>query len=296
MISRIGSFLRYSAPDFWRHPLWKGRRIGPLVRLMRLQLLFALGVRRVHLEWIDGLLLPMERGDKGLTGNYYFGLHEFADMAFAIRLLREGELFVDVGANLGSYSLLAAGVAGARGLAFEPVPDTYERLVQNVEANRLAGRIAPRRIALSTPARQASGETLRFSSDRGCMNSFVEPDYQGSVVAVAVSTLDQECADADPVLIKIDVEGFEQDVLEGASHTLRKSSLLAIIIEGQDDQVNRTLADAGFVDVNYLPLQRLIRPHAETTSNRIWVRRAELARVQDRLLAASAHNVFGAGF
>ena len=71
----------------------------------------------------------MRHGETGLTGNLYAGLHEFADMAFVMHALRPTDLFVDIGANAGSYTILACAVAKARGCAFEPLPSTYRRLV-----------------------------------------------------------------------------------------------------------------------------------------------------------------------
>lgn len=50
----------------------------------------------------------------GATGNIYVGLHEFEDMAFLLHVLRRTDLFVDVGANIGSYTILAGGAAGAK--------------------------------------------------------------------------------------------------------------------------------------------------------------------------------------
>ena len=58
----------------------------------------------------------------GATGNIYAGLHEFADMAFTLHFLRPDDLFLDVGANIGSYTLLASGVCKARTISFEPDP------------------------------------------------------------------------------------------------------------------------------------------------------------------------------
>lgn len=296
MLSRLQKFAKNSIPEFWNHPLWRGQRISPLIRFARLQLIFALGEQRVYLKWMDDLMLPINKGDTGLTGNYYLGLHEFVDMSFAIHLLRENDAFVDVGSNLGSYSLLASGIAKANSFAFEPVPTTYDRLVQNIGINFLSDKITPRRIALSTPALHLSGSKLKFSSDRGCMNSFVDDHYTGSVISVDVSTLDEECKSIEPVLIKIDVEGFEDDVLKGALETLRKPSLLAVIIEGQTENVNRHFESAGFVDVNYLPLTREIQPHYKKMSNRIWIKKDKLEMVKTLLLSAPSRAVYGNKF
>jgi FkbM family methyltransferase len=296
MLSKIKSFLKHSVPEFLGHPLWRKQRLSPFLRFARLQLIFALGEKKVYLKWIDDLMLPIEKGDTGLTGNYYLGLHEFEDMAFAIHLLRENDLFVDVGANLGSYSLIASGVIKARSLAYEPVPNTYERLIQNISVNSLLDRVSPFMIALTSPLNSEGGRKLRFSSDRGCMNSFVDESYSGSTIDVATSTLDEQCGKSEPVLIKIDVEGFEADVLRGASQILVKESLLAVIIEGQTDEVNQFFKDAGFTDVNYCPLSKTIQPHSKKTSNRIWIKSSKYDAVKNRLKNASVHSVYGNTF
>src|SRR6185295_2090869 len=78
----------------------------------------------VVVPWVHGLRLGARRGMTGATGNIYAGLHEFHDMMLLLHFLRPGDIFLDMGANIGSYSLLAAGVAGATAHAFEPDPQT----------------------------------------------------------------------------------------------------------------------------------------------------------------------------
>ncbi len=252
--------------------------------------------KKVYLEWINGLILPMEKGNNGLTGNYYLGLHEFVDMSFAIHLLRENDSFIDVGSNLDSYSLLASGVAKANSFAIEAVPSTHERLVKNIGINLLGDKIKTKCIALSTPLHRSNGVKLRFSSDRGCMNSFVDDSYNGSTISVSISTLDEECINVDPVLIKIDVEGFEEDVVKGAAEILRKSSLLAVIIEGQTETVNQLFRDAGFVDVNYFPLERKIEPRSKYTPNRIWIKKDKIDEISRLLRTAPTQTAYGNKF
>ena len=190
-------------------------------------------------------------------------------MAFALHLLRQDDLFVDVGANLGSYSLLAAGSAGARSLAFEPVPATCERLLSVMAINNLSQRVSVRNLALASAGQVAIGERLAFSADRDCFNSFVGESYEGEKIYVDVDTLDAQCLHLNPVLIKIDVEGFELDVLAGATETLARPSLFAVIIEGQTEAVNQTFRDRGFIDCDYDPLQRQVLPLQRYAANRI---------------------------
>jgi|694.fasta_scaffold126808_3 FkbM family methyltransferase len=268
----------------------------PFVRFLHLQLLFALGRREVLLPWLGGLRLSMRRGDSGLSGNYYLGLQEYKDMAFAVHLLRPGDLFVDVGANLGSYSLLAAGVAGARCLAFEPVPTTCERLQKALATNGLLDRATARNLALASPAQMASGAQLAFSADRDCCNSFVDEQYPGSKIFVRVSSLDAQCAAQKPTLIKVDVEGFELNVLRGACEVLAAESLLAIIIEGQTEAVNECLRRAGFCDFGYDPQRRELLPIGAYTANRLWIRASRLAEATERLRSAPMRRVYGQPF
>ncbi len=57
-------------------------------------------------------------------------------MSFVLHFLRNTDLFIDVGANLGAYSILASSVSGARTIAFEPVPHTFQLLKNNIALNR----------------------------------------------------------------------------------------------------------------------------------------------------------------
>ena len=59
------------------------------------------------------------------------------------------DLFVDVGANVGSYTLLACSVRGARGICFEPVPLTYQRLLDNLRLNDMTERVRAFNLGLS---------------------------------------------------------------------------------------------------------------------------------------------------
>jgi FkbM family methyltransferase len=267
------------------------------LRFAKLQILFLLGRRKAVVPWIDGLKLPIEKGDYGLTGNYYLGMQEFKDMGFLLHLLREGELFLDVGANLGCYSLLAAGSAHAHCLAFEPVPMTYQRFCAVMSFNHLNDKVKARNVALTSPDNAAPNVKLPFSDEyNSSTNSFVSEDYQGGIVYVDVSTLDSECASLAPVLIKIDVEGYEQDVLLGSQSVLRKDSMMALIIEGQTQAVNSLIREAGYTDFSYDPIARQLLPIGSYTFNRIWIKDSRLSEVQDRLRTALRRRVYGRSF
>jgi len=122
------------------HPLTPDHRAARFARLCRWQIASHLR-REVIVPWVGGMRLAARRGMTGATGNIYAGLHEFADMAFTLHFLRPDDLFLDVGANVGSYTLLASGVCKARTISFEPDPQTMALLRRNIDLNGLDGRV-----------------------------------------------------------------------------------------------------------------------------------------------------------
>ena len=104
-----------------RHPLNRAGKAAAVARLVRWQLASRILAQPVVLPFVNNTRLLVLRGMTGATGNWYGGLHECADMAFVLHALRPGDLFVDVGANVGSYTVLAAGAVQADAIAVEPV-------------------------------------------------------------------------------------------------------------------------------------------------------------------------------
>lgn len=120
-----------------------------------------------------------------MTGNLYAGLHEFSDMGFLLHFLRSGDIFVDAGANVGSYTLLAAGITGSKAIAFEPVPSTFNVLKENIELNELGHLVGAYNKGLSSK----SG-ILTFSSSNDTTNHVVKDGAEINVVEVDVCSLD----------------------------------------------------------------------------------------------------------
>ena len=87
------------------HPLNEGNAWNAIVRFFRWQLGMRIIGRPVIFDWFMGLRFIVSKGEEGMTGNIYHGLTEFPDMAFTLHTLRNGDLFLDVGANAGSYTL-----------------------------------------------------------------------------------------------------------------------------------------------------------------------------------------------
>ena len=197
-------------------------------------------------DWIDGAKLVAKRGISGATGNIYNGLDEFADMSFVLHFLRPGEQFFDIGANIGSYTILASGVCKANSVSFEPDPDTAKRLMRNIDENSMGERVTIEHLALA----DAPG-VLRFTKGLSSTNHITTksgPDTQ----EITASTLDlMRDRYGTPRLIKMDVEGGEESALTGGTQTLADPALKAVIIEDQSAPVVALLTAAGLTQCWY---------------------------------------------
>jgi FkbM family methyltransferase len=235
--------------------------------------------------------LVAEIGMTGATGNIYAGLHEFVDMAFTLHLLQPGDLFVDVGANIGSYTVLSSKVAGANSFSIEPVPATFRRLQRNINLNDISSLVASRCCA----AGQKQG-VIKFTSDLDTINQVVDSDYQGNTIEVPVESLDSLLENLRPTLIKIDVEGFEPDVIAGAIKMLKCDSLLAILLETVNSGIEKILKDAGFEPANYDPFKRELVTSGSTYSsnNSLWIRNS--SQIINRCKSAPVYQVLGSSF
>ena len=227
----------------------------------------------------------VERGMTGATGNIYFGLHEFADMAIVLHLLRAGDLMLDIGANVGSYTVLAAKVAGARVEAFEPASETRPKLLANIAANGIGALVNVHDCALG----DRDGE-IQFSVGLDCINRVGAP---GASTAVPLRRLDGVAAEFDPVMIKIDVEGYEPQLFAGADETLAKLTLRLIETETLDPAILAQLARHGFERRYYDPFGRALSSVSNgiETNNALFVR--DEAWVADRLRTAPRRDVLG---
>lgn len=216
-------------------------------------------------------------------------------MSFLLHLLRNTDTFFDVGANVGSYTILASGVCGSRSLSFEPVPATFEILKKNIDLNHLQQKIK----AIPAGVGQEQG-FLHFSSDQDTTNHVIPvSEIMTDTIRVPIVSLDEYSFES-PLVIKIDVEGFETEVLRGASNLLRLDSLKAIIIElnGSGNRYNFDeslihikLTEQGFKPYQYDPFNRqLLEITSYGSFNTLYLR--DLSLIKERLNSAKPFRVF----
>lgn len=273
------------------HPIGRRRPLRCLLDLVSWQVRSRLRTGPVVVPWIAGTRLLVERSMHGATGNLYVGLHELDEMAFALHLLRPTDWFVDVGANVGSYTVLAAGVAGARVHAFEPVATTFARLSRNVRVNALGDRVALHRAAVGDRA-----GSVAMTSRNDATNRVLAPgERPDGALDVEVVRLDDALAGLSPTLIKIDVEGFEAEVLAGAAAVLARTAALIVEVSRRQEAVIAYVAASGLRPCRYDALTRrlevIARPAPTRSGNYLFVRDPERARA--RCSAAPRQRVKG---
>jgi FkbM family methyltransferase len=271
-----------------RHPLASKRPLIAFWRNGRWQIESRLRAE-IEVNWIGGAKLVARNGMTGATGNIYCGLHEFADMSFLLHLLRPNDLFVDIGANIGSFTVLSSAVCGARSIAVEPDPDTVRSLERNIEINGIASLATVVRAALG-----ASAGVARFTIGHDTTNQVVT-EGGTNTREVPIRTLDEVLDGRQPTAIKMDVEGYEPEVIAGAARALREASLLAVITETVDARMRSDLEGVGFLTAKYEPFTRrleLTRSEPLRHSNNVlFVRDPEACR--KRIASAARRSIVG---
>ncbi|HKQ06573.1 MAG TPA: FkbM family methyltransferase [Blastocatellia bacterium] len=153
--------------------------------------------------------------------------------AFLEKSLRPGDVAFDVGSHVGLFALVMAQLVGPDGrvVAFEPNPTARRFLNRHVRLNRLSEQIMAEPIALSDKAGEATLYAGPVTADSGSPadpgSSLYAQNHLTTPIAVPVSTVDDYCSRNKiiPRVIKIDVEGYERFVIEGATATLAQGDV-----------------------------------------------------------------------
>jgi FkbM family methyltransferase len=178
-----------------------------------------------------------------------------------LRSVRSGEILYDVGANVGTFALVAAKHSQARVVAFEPGYANFARLCDNIQLNGCQHLIVPVPLPLSDRSRLVG---FRYRGvEPGQSRHKMKPEawrFRGPAAATAryeqpvlAMTLDAMIATFDlpqPHHLKIDVDGAERRVLAGAPTTLSAETLRTVLIEVDGVQwsvVSSLLEGAGFI-------------------------------------------------
>jgi FkbM family methyltransferase len=281
------------------HPLGKKHPVKVLSRFVYWQLQYRLSSSKFIIKtFISPVKFYAAKGLTGITGNIYTGLHEFNDMCFLLHFLTPDDVFFDVGANVGSYTLLASGVRKAKTVAIEPVKSTFDILSDNINLNKLQGVT----LLINAAVGATEGE-LKFSTKEDTTNHVISVTEMGNnnSITVTVITIDSLLNTNMPVLKKIDVEGFETEVLKGMANILNSAPLKAIIIElngsGErygfnEKKIHDLLLSKNFNPFNYDPFKRTLTP-LSTYSNFNTIYCRDIDFINARLKSAKRVKIMG---
>ena len=194
------------------------------------------------LEGDDDIRFMVYPWDRPRMLQLLHGTFDAAEFAAIARLVHEGDLAFDVGANIGKYSVLLSRICGQSGRvwAFEPVPDTYWRLRETLALNRCDNVTT---VQAAMCHKSGKIDINLFAPEYCGWNSIglpemitptgkrVSPDKS---VEVPSLTIDEFC-DSNGIdkidFLKVDVEGFEAHVFQGAARMLREHRVGCVCFE-----------------------------------------------------------------
>jgi FkbM family methyltransferase len=166
---------------------------------------------------------------------YERGVYEQGTISILQSRLKTGHTFIDVGANIGFLSLTAASIVGNEGsvIAFEPHPKTFSLLSENAHLNGFS------QIKLNQKGVGAINETVTiYSEDKNRGGASITNKRSDKGTTIQVERLD-DLYSGEVDMIKIDVEGYEMNVLLGAEQLIRNSHPI-LIVEFSTDRNNVT--------------------------------------------------------
>jgi FkbM family methyltransferase len=195
--------------DIWVHPGNHRARMAALLRALRW---------RAGISWTkQPRSIPLFAGqsfkiaDDAMSREimYFSPWFEYDEMKFVSSYLRQGDSVLDVGANAGVYTLLAASSVGAGGHvdAVEPVSETASRLLENIQANRLSDIVQVHSVAVGERE-----SVIEMTTSEDATNHVIA---SGSGRPVRCVPLDTLMGARSYAFAKMDIEGMELPALKG---------------------------------------------------------------------------------
>lgn len=155
--------------------------------------------------------------------------------------IKEGDIVIDVGANIGYYTLIFAQLVGKTGkvFAFEPEPKNFEILKKNIEINNYQNVVVEQKIVSDT-----SGMIKLFIAEQGIVGHRIQQKTNSQkfieMESIILDDYLKKLNLSDKInFIKIDVEGAEPKVLEGSKEILETSSNLKIFTEFNREDIKK---------------------------------------------------------
>lgn len=234
--------------------------------------------RRISHRWVRNRDVKIRTGvGKGLRFNagpsnpaYALGTNEPPVQDALERFLEPGDVFYDVGANVGFFTVIGAKLVGETGrvFVFEPVPDNMEMVKHNCQLNGFSN-LMYFNYAVSDSTGEADLLLAEYSGGATLSSVGAPPDLKGKM-HVKVVSLDEMVFNRDiapPSLVKIDVEGAEENVLHGMRRILEEFKPIIIFeVDDQDEgRFNQKLEQCStFLTMQKYDILRLEDSYAES--------------------------------
>ena len=251
--------------SIWKHPANQDRRINALIRFLGWQFTKRM-LKQPHVVDFHGLKLKCFPDSTSSSSVIYFnGLPDYWEMKFIQAYLRPGDNFLDVGANVGVYTVLAASCIGESGSvdAFEPMEATARRIEEQVSLNGLEN-VEVHRLAVGD---QNQIVDFGYADNSAMMHMQRDGESEEEALHVHGIRLDDFKPGKQYAMGKMDIEGAEPLALQGALNHLSHANPPVWLLElagysqfyGMDsDEVIRFLKSNGFECGIYLPDTRQI--------------------------------------
>ena len=249
--------------------------IASLGRFASCQLRF-LCEKSFRFKWDNGITLKAIKGQHGTTECYYLGFYDYPEMNFLKQFLRSEDAFLDVGANVGTYSLLAASL-GAEAHAFEPSQLEYDIAVEIGDLNPdLKDRIKYNNVAVGN-----KNKIVKMTTNLGSTTNHVAEavGLEEGYHEVRQIKLDDYTTSKPIRAMKIDVEDYEEFVLAGCSNMLQSRDLKVVVIEdfnGDESDSFSLMKKYGFQRYSYdVKRNSLVNIDNQLGNNSIYIKDIE---------------------
>ena len=250
------------------HPMARRRRLAVLSTAARWEIMRRRSPRDVAVSLPGGGVLVCPPWTGSSRGPLSIGLEDFPEQTFLLDALAPGDVALDVGAHLGTYSVLMAS-RGATLHAFEPAPEARAALASTLARNAFTQPVEIHAVALSDFTGHAN---FALGSDSGNHLSASDTDTsEAETIEVEVDTLDNWATTHDLAslfVLKIDAEGADENVLRGASGVLARCEPVVMVEYWKDPSALKgLLANYGYETYRYDPHERVLVPSQDVSGS-----------------------------
>jgi len=242
---RINTYLKYSDSKIIRAFLVREKSFIKFLAILMKNVLGMDFKKKVKTFW--GRDIYVYLADADASALYFFNTlygNEIKIIKFLIKNFKENDIFYDIGANYGFYTLLAQEfITNGEIYSFEPNPKIFKLLKESSRLDIFKNTFL-NEVALSNQAGEIEFYDSEISRHSGASSLIKHPYLRKyEVIKVKTTTLDEYILDhKPPTIMKIDVEGGEPHVLKGASILIKKYSPI-IIMEFLPDELHREAAN-----------------------------------------------------